>query len=78
MGGSDQIDHRLAARAKGPEEMPSAAFDASAQRKIVVQRRPYYRLGLFAGCGHGVDLLQPERCADTALGLWRQTEGARR
>jgi hypothetical protein len=35
---------------------------------------PRGRLELFAGYGHGVNLLQPERCALAALDFWRDVE----
>jgi pimeloyl-ACP methyl ester carboxylesterase len=51
---------------------------ASEQQKIFADTLPHGRLELFAGYGHGVNLLQPERCARTALEFWRGVEGARR
>ncbi len=27
---------------------------------------------LFGGCGHGINLLQPERCARAAFNFWRE------
>jgi pimeloyl-ACP methyl ester carboxylesterase len=48
---------------------------ASEQQKILAQTLPRGRLELFAGYGHGVNLLQPERCASTALEFWREIEG---
>jgi pimeloyl-ACP methyl ester carboxylesterase len=50
---------------------------ASEQQKILAQTLPHGRLELFAGYGHGVNLLQPERCARAALDFWRTVEGAR-
>jgi 3-oxoadipate enol-lactonase len=50
---------------------------ASEQQKILAQSLPHGRFELFAGYGHGVNLLQPERCARTALDFWRTVEGAR-
>lgn len=47
---------------------------ASDQQKILAARLPYGRLELFAGYGHGVNLLQPERCARAALEFWREVE----
>jgi pimeloyl-ACP methyl ester carboxylesterase len=35
---------------------------------------PHGRLELFAGYGHGVNLLQPERCARAALDFWRAVD----
>lgn len=50
---------------------------ASEQQKILADTLPNGRLELFAGYGHGVNLLQPERCARAALAFWRSIEGAR-
>jgi 3-oxoadipate enol-lactonase len=49
---------------------------ASEQQKILAQTLPHGRLELFAGYGHGVNLLQPERCARAALDFWRVLEDA--
>jgi 3-oxoadipate enol-lactonase len=49
---------------------------ASEQQKILAETLPHGRLELFAGYGHGVNLLQPERCARTALDFWSAGEGA--
>ena len=49
---------------------------ASEQQKILAQTLARGRLELFAGYGHGVNLLQPERCARIALEFWRTAEGA--
>lgn len=51
---------------------------ASEQQKILADTLPHGRLELFAGYGHGVNLLQPERCARTALDFWHTGESARR
>jgi 3-oxoadipate enol-lactonase len=51
---------------------------ASEQQKIFADTLPHGRLELFAGCGHGVNLLQPERCARAALEFWRTEESAQR
>ena len=48
---------------------------ASEQQKILADTLPNGRLELFAGYGHGVNLLQPERCARAALTFWREVEG---
>jgi pimeloyl-ACP methyl ester carboxylesterase len=48
---------------------------ASEQQKILAETLPRGRLELFAGYGHGVNLLQPERCARAALDFWRTVEG---
>ena len=50
---------------------------ASEQQKILAETLPHGRLELFAGYGHGVNLLQPERCARTALDFWRAVEEKR-
>ena len=47
---------------------------ASEQQKILADTLPNGRLELFAGYGHGVNLLQPERCARAALDFWREVE----
>jgi pimeloyl-ACP methyl ester carboxylesterase len=44
---------------------------ASAQQKMLAETLPNGRIELFAGYGHGVNLLQPERCAQTAVEFWR-------
>jgi pimeloyl-ACP methyl ester carboxylesterase len=51
---------------------------ASEQQKILAERLPHGRLELFAGYGHGVNLLQPERCARAALEFWRTAEEVQR
>src|SRR5215469_13644349 len=48
---------------------------ASEQQKILAQGLPHGRVELFAGYGHGINLLQPERCARAALEFWRTVEG---
>ena len=48
---------------------------ASEQQKIFAETLPDGRLELFAGYGHGINLLQPERCARAALDFWRKVEG---
>jgi pimeloyl-ACP methyl ester carboxylesterase len=48
---------------------------ASEQQEILARTLPNGRLELFAGYGHGVNLLQPERCARAALDFWREAEG---
>jgi len=47
---------------------------ASEQQKILADTLPHGRLELFTGYGHGVNLLQPERCARAALDFWRAVE----
>jgi len=51
---------------------------ASEQQKIFAETLPRGRLELFAGYGHGINLLLPERCARTALEFWRTAEEVRR
>ncbi|MGC2201975.1 MAG: alpha/beta hydrolase [Stellaceae bacterium] len=50
---------------------------ASEQQKILARSLPRGHLELFAGYGHGVNLLQPDRCACAALEFWRMVEGDR-
>jgi pimeloyl-ACP methyl ester carboxylesterase len=50
---------------------------ASEQQKVLAETLPNGRLELFAGYGHGVNLLQPERCARTALDFWQSVDGMR-
>jgi pimeloyl-ACP methyl ester carboxylesterase len=47
---------------------------ASEQQKILAATLPRGRLELFTGYGHGVNLLQPDRCARAALDFWRELE----
>jgi 3-oxoadipate enol-lactonase len=47
---------------------------ASEQQKILAATLPLGRLELFAGYGHGINLVQPERCARTALDFWHGVE----
>jgi 3-oxoadipate enol-lactonase len=47
---------------------------ASEQQKILAERLLHGRLELFAGYGHGVNLLQPKRCARAALEFWRTVD----
>ena len=49
---------------------------ASEQQKILADTLPNGRLELFAGYGHAVNLLQPERCARAALDFWRTVDEA--
>ena len=49
---------------------------ASEQQKILADTLPNGRLELFAGYGHGVNLLQPERCARAALDFWGGVEAS--
>jgi len=44
---------------------------ASAQQQALAEMLPNGRVELFAGYGHGVNLLQPERCARAAIEFWR-------
>jgi 3-oxoadipate enol-lactonase len=50
---------------------------ASKQQKILAESLPDGRLELFSGYGHGINLIQPERCGRSALDFWRAVEGAR-
>jgi pimeloyl-ACP methyl ester carboxylesterase len=49
---------------------------ASEQQRILAESLPHGRLELFAGYGHGINLVQPERCARAALEFWRTVERA--
>lgn len=44
---------------------------SSAQQQTFAETLPHGRLESFPGYGHGVNLLQPERCARAALEFWR-------
>jgi pimeloyl-ACP methyl ester carboxylesterase len=44
---------------------------SSAQQQVFVDTLPNGRAETFAGYGHGVNLLQPERCARAALEFWK-------
>jgi pimeloyl-ACP methyl ester carboxylesterase len=44
---------------------------ASAQQKTLAETLANGRLELLTGYGHGVNLLQPERCARIALEFWQ-------
>jgi pimeloyl-ACP methyl ester carboxylesterase len=46
---------------------------SSAQQQVFVDTLPNGRAETFAGYGHGVNLLQPERCARAALEFWKST-----
>jgi pimeloyl-ACP methyl ester carboxylesterase len=69
----------LLARIKAPVLLLSGDKSriASEQQKTLAQTLPHGRLELFAGYGHGVNLLQPERCARAALDFWRTVDEAR-
>jgi 3-oxoadipate enol-lactonase len=43
---------------------------SSAQQQLFADTLPTGRVETFAGYGHGVNLLQPERCARAALDFW--------
>jgi hypothetical protein len=45
-----------------------------ARKKGCRRQLPNGRLELFGGYGHGVNLVQPERCARAALDFWREIE----
>jgi pimeloyl-ACP methyl ester carboxylesterase len=51
---------------------------ASEQQQILAATLPHGRLELFPGYGHGVNLLQPERCARSALDFWREVESGKK
>ena len=44
---------------------------ASAQQQALAEALPNGRVELFADYGHGVNLLQPERCARVAAEFWQ-------
>ncbi len=44
---------------------------SSAQQQLFADTLPNGRAEIFAGYGHGVNLLQPERCARAALEFWQ-------
>ena len=43
---------------------------SSEQQNVFAETLPNGRLQLFTGYGHGVNLLQPEQCAEAALAFW--------
>ena len=47
---------------------------ASASQRAFAERLPNARLELIEGYGHGVNLLQPARCARASLDFWRGIE----
>jgi pimeloyl-ACP methyl ester carboxylesterase len=47
---------------------------AAAQQRRMAETLPHGRLELFAGCGHGINLIEPERCARAALAFWHSLE----
>jgi pimeloyl-ACP methyl ester carboxylesterase len=47
---------------------------ASAQQQTFVSTLPDGRVASIAGVGHGVNLLQPGRCAKLAAEFWRSIE----
>jgi pimeloyl-ACP methyl ester carboxylesterase len=47
---------------------------ASAQQHRLAETLPRGRLEFFAGYGHGINLIQPERCARASLDFWRTIE----
>lgn len=51
---------------------------ASEQQKILARTLPRGRLELFGGYAHGINLVQPERCAAATLDFWREIEAERR
>ena len=53
----------------GDKSQISSAQTAAVRRHFAKRPRPKS----FAGYGHGVNLLQPERCARAALEFWQST-----
>jgi pimeloyl-ACP methyl ester carboxylesterase len=49
---------------------------SSDQQKTFAEKLPNGRLNSFAGYGHGVNLLLPERCAQAALTFWNSLASA--
>jgi pimeloyl-ACP methyl ester carboxylesterase len=47
---------------------------ASAAQQVLAATLPHGRLELFPGIGHGVNLIEPERCARTAVAFWQEVE----
>jgi pimeloyl-[acyl-carrier protein] methyl ester esterase len=47
---------------------------AAAQQRRMAEALPHGRLELFAGCGHGINLTEPERCARPARDFWGSLE----
>jgi 3-oxoadipate enol-lactonase len=47
---------------------------ASAQQQILADKLPNGRVQLFTGYGHGINLLQPRRCARAARDFWKAIE----
>jgi pimeloyl-ACP methyl ester carboxylesterase len=66
----------LLPRVKAPVMMLSGDKSriASASQRAFAEQLPHARLELFEGYGHGVNLLQPERCARASLDFWRAIE----
>ena len=60
---------------KSASKQPAWSQLTPEQQKILAETLPRGRLELFAGYGHGVNLLQPERCARASLDFWRTVEG---
>jgi len=44
--------------------------NSSDEQDAFAEAMPNGRLRLFAGYGHGVNLLLPEQCAEAALAFW--------
>jgi pimeloyl-ACP methyl ester carboxylesterase len=49
---------------------------SSEQQRLFAEKLPNGRLEVFAGYGHGVNLLLPERCAQAALAFWSSLASA--
>jgi pimeloyl-ACP methyl ester carboxylesterase len=59
---------------EGPAKTVAAAGRALIAAQLEAQTLPHGRFELFAGYGHGVNLLQPQRCARAALDFWREID----
>jgi 3-oxoadipate enol-lactonase len=62
----------LLARVRAPALLLSGELSpiAAAQQQRLVAALPHGRLEFFSGYGHGINLIQPERCARAALDFW--------
>jgi pimeloyl-ACP methyl ester carboxylesterase len=47
---------------------------ASAQQQTFADKLPNGRVEAISGVGHGVNLLQPERCAQLAAEFWQSLD----
>jgi 3-oxoadipate enol-lactonase len=66
----------LLARVRAPALLLSGDSSpiASAMQQKLAETLPQGRLELFAGYGHGINLIQPERCARAARDFWRSLD----